>query len=95
MRTLRPALILCPLLIVAAQAANVATSPAELAEARRWSAAKFAGRQLAPAPEPALVVLANHGVVQKNARGGQPMHIADKEYSRGLYCHAPSKIIVR
>src|ERR1035437_5554700 len=23
------------------------------------------------------------------------MHIVDKEYSRGLYCHAPSKIVVR
>ena len=46
-------------------------------------------------PEPALVVLANHGVVQKNARAGRPMHIVDQEYSRGLYCHAPSKIIVR
>ncbi len=95
MRTLRHTLILCPLLIAAAQAANVAVSPAELAEARRWSAAKFEGVQVATAAEPALVVLANHGPVQKNARGGRPMHIVDKEYTRGLYCHAPSKIIVR
>src|ERR1035441_10643851 len=34
-------LILSPFLLVAAQAANVAVSPAELAEARQWSAAKF------------------------------------------------------
>jgi alpha-galactosidase len=33
--------------------------------------------------------------VQKNARGGQPMRIGAQEYSRGLYCHAPSRIIVR
>src|ERR1035438_7648427 len=81
-------LILCPLLITAVQAANVAVSSAELAEVRRWSAAKFEGRQLAPLPQPALVVLANHGVVQKNARGDRPMHIVDKEYSRGLYCRS-------
>ena len=73
----------------------VAMNPAELTEARRWSAAKFEGVQPATGAEPGLVVLANHGVVQKNARGGGPMRLVDKEYSRGLYCHAPSKIIVR
>ena len=88
-------LILSPFLLIAAQAANVAVSPAELAEARQWSAAKFEGKQLTPAAEPALVVLANHGPVCKNARGDRPMHLGEKEYSRGLYCHAPSKIIVR
>jgi hypothetical protein len=95
MRILKPTLILSLLSMVAAQGANIAVSPSELAEVRRWSAAKFEGRQLAPAVEPALVVLANHGAVQKNARGDRPMRIVDKEYSRGLYCHAPSKIIVR
>src|ERR1035438_1001059 len=87
-------LILSPFLLIAAQAANVAVSPAELAEARQWSAAKFEGRQLTPAAEPALVVVTNHDPVWKNARDDRPMHIVDKEYSRGLYCHAPSKIIV-
>ena len=81
--------------VVCAGAGELVVTPAELAEARRWSAAKFEGVQSAPAAEPALVVLANHGPVQKNARGGRPMHLADKEYTRGLYCHAPSKIIVR
>jgi alpha-galactosidase len=95
MRTLSRILILCPLLLVVAQAAKAEGNPAELAESHRWSTAKFQGLQIAPASEPALVVLANHGVVQKNARGDRPMHIVDKEYSRGLYCHAPSKIIVR
>jgi hypothetical protein len=95
MRTLRQALILCPLLIISAQGANASMNPAELAEVRRWSAAKFEGAQAAAVIEPALVVLANHGPVQKNARDDRPMHIVDKEYSRGLYCHAPSKIIVR
>ena len=87
--------MLCPLLLVGTQGAGAVVTPAELAETRRWTAPKFEGVQLAAAAEPALLVLANHGPVQKNARGGRPMHIVDKEYTRGLYCHAPSKLVVR
>ena len=89
--------LLSTILLVAlsAQAANTAASLSELAEVRHWSVAKFEGGQPAAAAEPALVVSANHGPVQKNARGGRPMHIVDREYARGLYCHAPSKLIVR
>ena len=43
MKTLRPALIVCLLLILAAHAGTAAMRPAELAEAPRWSAAKFQG----------------------------------------------------
>jgi len=93
--SLIPALLLSLLVMVSARAASVVGTPAELAEARRWSAAKFEGVQRTAAAEPALVVLANHGPVQKNSRGGRPMHIVDKDYTRGLYCHAPSKITVR
>jgi alpha-galactosidase len=93
--SLRPVLLLGLLSIVSAQAATLVVKPAELAEARRWSAAKLDGVQTAAAAEPALVVLANHGPVSKNARGDRPMHIVNNEYTRGLYCHAPSKIIVR
>ena len=92
---MRRALFLSLLSLLSAQAASVVVNPAELAEARRWSSAKFEGVPSAAATEPALVVLANHGPVQKNARGGRPMHIVDKEYTRGLYCHARSKIVVR
>ncbi|HEY9171147.1 MAG TPA: NPCBM/NEW2 domain-containing protein [Verrucomicrobiae bacterium] len=60
-----------------------------------WCIAHLEGRQPEPANEAALLVLANHGSVQKNARGDRPMRLGDREYSRGLYCHAPSKIIVR
>jgi alpha-galactosidase len=69
--------------------------PEELAEAHRWVAAKFAGVVEARPAEPALVVLANHDPVQKNARGGQPMRLGGSQFTRGLYCHAFSKIIVR
>ena len=82
-------------LSVAMSAPAVSVMPEELAEARQWSAAKFAGQPLQQPTEPALIVLANHDPVQKNARGGRPMRIVDKEYTRGLYCHAFSKIVVR
>ncbi len=69
--------------------------PEEMAPVRRWTAAKFAGRT-APVPrEPGLYVVANHDPVQLNSRNGKPMRLGDTEYTRGLYCHAVSKVIVR
>jgi alpha-galactosidase len=67
----------------------------ELSEARRWVAAKFEGVQEEAPWQPGLIVVANHDPVQKNARGGRPMKIVDAEYTRGLYCHAHSHVIVR
>jgi alpha-galactosidase len=75
--------------------AAVTTSPAERDEARRWVQAKFEGAAEAPRVEPGLVVLANNDPVQRNARGGKPMRIVAAEYTRGLYCHAVSKVVVR
>ena len=74
----------------------VAPSESELFEAARWTAAKFGGVSASPpdAP-PGLVVLANNDPVQLNARAGQPMRIVEAKFTRGLYCHAFSKIIVR
>lgn len=69
--------------------------PDEFAEAREWIAARLQGIQTPRAAEAALIVLANHDPVWKNGRGPRPMRIVDKEYTRGLYCHAFSKIIVR
>ena len=67
-----------------------------MTEASRWTAAKFGGvAESPPEAPPGLVVLANHDPVQRNARGGRPMRIAGAEFTRGLYCHAYSKIIVR
>ncbi|MBN1341295.1 MAG: NPCBM/NEW2 domain-containing protein [Phycisphaerae bacterium] len=72
-----------------------AATEGEMMEARRWVAAKFEGVQRAEKPRSGLVVLANHGPVQKNARSGEPLRIVGKEYKRGLYCHAPSNVVVR
>ena len=86
-----PSLLLAPTRSV--QAAPV--TPDETAEARRWVAAKFEGIAEPNWSEPGLVVLANYGRVQKNARGTGPMKIVDAQFSRGFYCHANSKIVVR
>ncbi len=73
----------------------VSVSPEELGEASQWVAAKFKGVVASEAPAVGLVVLANHDPVQLNARGGRPLKIADKQFTRGLYCHAVSKVVVR
>jgi hypothetical protein len=73
----------------------VSVSPEEMSEASQWVAAKFQGMVASEAPAVGLMVLANNDPVQLNARGGRPLKIADKQYSRGLYCHAVSKVVVR
>ena len=73
----------------------ISVSPDEIGEARRWVRAKFEGVQEPRPVAPGLIVLANHDPVQKNARGGKPMRIAGTQYTRGLYCHAVSKVVVR
>ncbi|MBN2311436.1 MAG: NPCBM/NEW2 domain-containing protein, partial [Candidatus Hydrogenedentes bacterium] len=70
-------------------------SDADMNELRAWTAAKFGGNPLAPAPAAGLEVICNHGPVQLNARAGAPMHLGQTPYRRGLYCHAPSHITVR
>lgn len=70
-------------------------APGELSEAHAWAAAKFEVVPPLRTAEPALVVLANNDPVQKNSRSGKPMRLVAQEYTRGLFCHAFSKIIVR
>jgi alpha-galactosidase len=87
---------LAALLFIASPPVRATTvTPEEMAEARQWTAAKFEGVRQSPRPEPGLLVLANHDPVQRNARGNKPLRIADAEYTRGLYCHAVSKVVVR
>ena len=67
----------------------------EMATLRQWVAARFEQPHEVPRPEPGLLVLANNDPVIRNARGSVPLKIADKQYTRGLYCHAVSKVVVR
>jgi alpha-galactosidase len=73
----------------------VAPAPGELAEARRWVAAKLLGHVEKKVPQVGLEVLANLNAVQLNARNGKPLLIGEQPFQRGLYCHAHSKVVVR
>ncbi|MEP6663316.1 MAG: NPCBM/NEW2 domain-containing protein [Verrucomicrobiota bacterium] len=73
----------------------VSVTPDELEESRAWASARFEGVVLARTNETEIVVVANHDVVQKNSRHDKPLRLGDKNFSRGLYCHAPSKLVVR
>jgi len=68
-------------------------TPDELARRDAFASASFAQPSSEKAPA-GLLVLANYDPVTLNARGSRPLTIVDKQYTRGLYCHAPSKIVV-
>jgi hypothetical protein len=95
--TYRPLFVLTALAAVSAgpSALAVAPAPIETAEARRW--ADVALRGLAPPEreEGHLRVVANHDPVQRNSRNSTPLRIGKVEYTRRLFCHANSEIIVR
>ncbi len=75
----------------------LAVSPVaeEFAERDAWVAAKFQDSPKEAPPEAGLVILANHDPVQKNQHTGKPLKIKDQAFEYGLFCHAPSRIIVR
>jgi alpha-galactosidase len=87
--------VVAVVLVLGQVARAVSPTPAELAEARAWAAAKFEGKTDATPPAVGLVVVANNDPVQQNGRAAKPLQIGDKQYSRGLFCHAVSKVIVR
>lgn len=94
MRPLLNAIVL--LLLLSPQFARaVAPTAAEMAESRRWAAAKFEGVGDAKASDVGLRVLANHEVVQADGRAGGSLRIGDKQFAHGLFCHAVSKIVVQ
>jgi alpha-galactosidase len=70
-------------------------TPGEMDEARRWASAKLEGSPGVKTPEVGLVVLANNDPVQSNGRNGRLLRIGVKQYTRGLFCHAASKVVVR
>ncbi|HOC68019.1 MAG TPA: NPCBM/NEW2 domain-containing protein [Candidatus Hydrogenedentes bacterium] len=80
--------------LIARTAFCAAPLPAELEEAQHWAAAKFAGSAEESLAQAGIQVLVNNDPVQMNARNGRPLKIADREYTRGLYCHAVSRVMV-
>lgn len=73
----------------------VAPTEIERDQAARWAAAKFRAVTETAKPAPGLYVLANNDPVQLNSRAGKPLRIAEATYTRGLYCHASSRLLVR
>jgi alpha-galactosidase len=72
----------------------VEPSPDELATAQQWAGAAFGPAGPLWQPRPGIEVVSNHDPVHKNARFDKPMHLGDEEYTRGLFCHAPSSLTV-
>ncbi|MCL5098611.1 MAG: alpha-galactosidase, partial [Candidatus Omnitrophica bacterium] len=72
--------------------------PSEMDEARRWAAAKFEDKAGTRTLEAGLLVLAQHDPrpfkKDKNPLSGKPLKLGDREYAHGLFCHAPSKVVV-
>jgi len=66
-----------------------------LSESRRWTAAAFEGTTLELKTAVGLNVLANHGPVFANRQAGLPLKLDNTVFARGIYCHAPSKLLVR
>lgn len=66
----------------------------ELAEAQHWVAAKFGGQAETMPIQAGIHVIANNDPVQMNGRHNRPLRMGKKEYGRGLYCHAVSRILV-
>lgn len=74
--------------------AAIAPTDAEMGQRDAWVAAKFSGDVSTSQPT-GLVVQKNYGPVQRNARDGQPLRIAETTYTHGLFCHAPSVLRVQ
>src|SRR5208337_327511 len=90
-----PAAVLAVWLAGSGLANAAAPAPDDMAEARRWTSARFEGVGPALSAEGTLLVLANHDEVHRNARGNKPLNLAGKTFTHGLYCHAVSKVVVR
>jgi len=73
---------------------SIHASQDEMAQTRSWSQARFDGATPTKNRHSELLVVDNHDPVQHNARNGKPMVIAGQTFTRGLYCHAASKIVV-
>ena len=93
--------MICMLLLISSITFAASDAAKELAMKRQWVADHWLAMPKAVAPETApqypngwLEVLANNGPLQMNSRSGKPLKIGETEYTRGLYCHAVSDVIV-
>ena len=91
----RPFFALLTLALALACAAEaVQPSADELAAAHQWAQVNFERMNAPQPPTPGLEVIANHDPVHARGRFLAPMKLGTTEYTRGLFCHAVSKIAV-
>ena len=87
--------LVCLMALVPPSVCAVSVEPDEMLEASRFVAGVLGGVAPDAEPRPGLEVVANYDAIQKNARFGKPLKLAGELYSHGLFCHAPSRIVVR
>ena len=86
-----------PCLLVLPLSAQTQSSqnPVEMAEVQRFVAARFGAPSTNEPRSAGLVIAFNNGAVEQNIYRGKQLKIGDQEFTRGLACHAASKIQVR
>lgn len=67
----------------------------DLSLSKRFVAAKFLAPPEAESRSAGLVVALNNGPIELNHHRDQKLRIVDREFSRGIACHADSRIVVR
>jgi alpha-galactosidase len=75
-------------------AASGPVAPAELAEAARWTSAKFQGKADMRPAAGYLVVSLKSGAIERNHISDRPLRIVDKVYERGLHVPSVGKVAV-
>jgi alpha-galactosidase len=91
----RIGVVVAMLFLAPRASAGASPSSDEMLEARRFVAAALEGVAAPAGVRPGMQVVANFDSIQKNHRFGKPLKLAGKPFARGLFCHAPSKIVVR
>ncbi len=84
------------IVILSAQTAmaNIAPTQAEFTMRDTWLANTFGIKEIAKDSDADLVVSKNYIPMQQDARFGKNFKIGKTNYYKGLFCHAPSEIIV-
>lgn len=70
-------------------------TPEEMLARDRWVAAHLAGSPTHRPADPGIEVLTAHELVQRNSRRGGALHIGSRLIKRGIFCHAPTRLVVR
>ena len=81
--------------LTAPQLLAVSPNAQEMEERDIWVAAKFEKVLRDAAWNPGIAVLNQHDPIQRNTHAESPLQIKETVFKRGVFCHAPSKIVVQ